>query len=56
MKLDELLQNEVRVINVGLESFANDLERQGVKVVHVQWSPPARGNARLASLLSKLGT
>ena len=55
MTLDELLQSEVRVINVGLETFAADLEKQNVPVVHVVWMPPARGNPQLAELLSKLG-
>ena len=43
MTLDELLQNEVRVINVGLEAFAVDLEKQNVPVVHVLWTPQAHG-------------
>jgi hypothetical protein len=29
-------------------------EGAGARVVHVQWSPPAGGNAHLASLLGKL--
>jgi FdrA protein len=49
-----LLEAPPRVINVGLERFAEDLAAQGVAVQHVQWSPPAGGNARLAELLSKL--
>ena len=56
MTLDELLQNEVRVINVGLEAFAADLEKQNVPVVHVLSTPQSRGNPRLANLLSKLGS
>jgi len=56
MAIDELLHGEVRVINVGLENFAKDLARQSVPVIQVKWSPPARGNARLATLLSKLGS
>ena len=56
MTLDELLRSEVRVINVGLEAFATDLEKQNVPVVHVLWKPPAGGNPRLADLLSKLGS
>lgn len=54
MTIDELLHSEVRVINVGLEIFARDLERQGVSVIQVVWTPPARGDVRLAALLSKL--
>ena len=49
------LEAPPRVINVGLERFAEDLAAQNVAVQHVQWSPPAGGNARLAELLSKLG-
>jgi FdrA protein len=50
-----LLAAPPRVVNIGLELFASDLASQGIEVVHVQWSPPAGGNARLADLLGKLG-
>jgi FdrA protein len=49
-----LLAAPPRVINLGLELFAENLASQGAKVVHVRWSPPAGGNARLAGLLTKL--
>ncbi len=52
----ELLQSPLQVINVGLERFAEELEGQGVEVVHVDWSPPAGADPKLADLLSKLGT
>jgi FdrA protein len=55
METDELLQSEVRVINVGLQAFANDLSACDVEVVHVDWSPPAVSDPRIASLLAKLG-
>ena len=50
-----LLRRPTRVINVGLESFAADLNAQGVPVTHVQWSPPAGGDEKMAALLAKLG-
>ena len=50
----DLLSAPPRVINVGLEMFAANLAGQGIAVEHVQWSPPAGGDSRLASLLSKL--
>ena len=50
-----LLAAPPRVINVGLELFAENLASQGAQVVHVRWSPPAGGNAQLAGLLAKLG-
>jgi hypothetical protein len=34
--------------------FASNLAAHGAHVVHVQWSPPAGGDARLAGLLEKL--
>jgi FdrA protein len=51
---DSLLAAPPRVVNVGLELFAAELAGQGAGVVHVQWAPPAGGNARLAGLLDKL--
>ena len=53
---ETLLVSPVKVINVGLESFAEDLARNGVEVVHLEWTPPAGGDPKLADLLSKLGT
>ena len=55
-KQASLLDAPPRVINVGLERFAEDLAAQGVAVRHVQWAPPAGGDARLADLLAKLGS
>jgi FdrA protein len=50
-----LLTDQVQVINVGLQSFATELAAHGTPVTHVQWSPPAGGNEKLAALLGKLG-
>jgi FdrA protein len=47
-----LLPQALRVINIGLASFAEDLRAQGVEVIDVDWRPPAGGNARLAALLA----
>ena len=49
-----LIQGSPCVINVGLSGFAEALAAQGVAVIQVDWSPPARGDADLATLLSKL--
>ena len=55
-KVKRLLETPLKVVNIGLEGFAAELAQQGVKVVHVNWAPPAGGDPKLASLLSKLGT
>jgi len=53
-KSQDLLAAGPRVVNVGLEIFAGNLVARGARVVHVEWSPPAGGDARLAGLLEKL--
>jgi hypothetical protein len=40
MAIDALLGGPVRVINIGLESFARDLAANGAPVAQVDWSPP----------------
>jgi len=45
---------DLQVVNIGIESFAQDLEAQGVAVVQLDWRPPAGGDARLAALLASL--
>lgn len=49
-----LLAAAPRVINIGLQSFADDLSRCGASVVQVDWAPPAGGNARLIAALDAL--
>jgi len=50
-----LFEQELQVVNVGLTLFAEALKRQGVRLVSLEWSPPAQGDAELAALLEKLG-
>jgi hypothetical protein len=41
MAIDALLGGPLRVANIGLESFANDLAANRAAVVQVDWSPPS---------------
>jgi len=50
-----LLAQPPRVVNVGLELFADSLRAQGVGVVSVDWQPPAGGKQKLIEMLDKLG-
>ena len=52
--IHHLLDGPPRVINICLSSFADDLKKQDIEMVNLDWSPPARGNVELANLLSKL--
>lgn len=54
-KMDvSILENPIIAINLGLEQFAQSLEDQDVKVIHVDWSPPAGGDNEMIDLLEKL--
>ncbi len=52
---DRLLKSEIRVVNIGLREFARNLDACNVAFIHVDWSPPAVSDARIKSLLAKLG-
>ena len=52
--ISDLFRQEIRVINLGLEVFAQELQRLEVPVIHMAWSPPAGGDPRKAALLAAL--
>jgi hypothetical protein len=51
--LASVLGQPLRVVNLGLEVFAAELEAAGASVLHVDWRPPAGGPA-VAALLARL--
>lgn len=53
--IKNMLNEPLKVVNIGLEGFADELDSQGVEVTQVDWAPPASGDPILAALLSKLG-
>jgi len=53
-KLKPLLEQDLVVVNIGLTDFAESLQAQGVKTVHVTWTPPAGGDPELIDLLDQL--
>ena len=60
-KTDKLIDRaRLKVINLGLSSFAEDLRSHGLTSLHVRWQPPARGDqglaARIANLKARFGS
>lgn len=51
-----ILSGSMKVVNIGILSFADDLESQGVEVVRVDWKPPAGGDEEMIRLLEELGS
>ena len=44
----------LRAINIGIEVFAENLQAEGIQVVHLDWRPPSGGDTRLAAMLAAL--
>jgi hypothetical protein len=49
-----LLQRELQVINIGLESFGRELTDAGARAVTVDWTPPAGGDPEAIRQLQRL--
>lgn len=49
-----IFDKELKVINIGIDTFPRDLKAQGVDVVSVDWRPPAGGDLEILKLLEKL--
>ncbi|AXY25045.1 hypothetical protein CL176_02820 [Suicoccus acidiformans] len=52
--IQDLITTQPRVINVGVSSFTESIERFGGKVVQYNWRPRAGGNAKLIKVLDAI--
>ena len=52
--IDRLLNHAVKVINIGIELFSNELTKQEIENIQVDWKPPAGGNDAILNLLRML--
>ena len=50
----DLFSGDLKVLNLGLESFAENLRAQGVETLQVDWKPPAGGDEKTVALLDSL--
>ncbi|MGC5326065.1 DUF1116 domain-containing protein [Brevibacillus sp. SYSU BS000544] len=53
-RINQLFKQNIAAVNIGAETFKEDLKMQDVEVVHVAWKPPAGGNVALAAALDKV--
>lgn len=54
-KVNSLFKEELRVINMGLQSFGDALKESDTEVLQMDWRPPAGGDKKLIALLKKIG-
>lgn len=48
--VNKLFGTELKVVNLGLESFNKDLKEQHVESIHVNWKPPSEASKQLIAL------
>ncbi|NLM43286.1 MAG: fdrA domain protein [Clostridiales bacterium] len=53
-KVNDIFGKELKVLNIGLEQFYEDLKSQDIKAVQMDWRPPAGGDSEAADLLAAL--
>ena len=52
--MKEYDKTKLKVINVGLQSFYEAVEKQGVKVTQLEWRPPVKLKPEILAFLDKL--
>jgi hypothetical protein len=52
--INDIFGKELKILNIGLEQFTEDLKSQDVKAVQLDWRPPAQGDQEAADLLKLL--
>lgn len=45
---------KIKVVNIGLQTFAESLQKQGVKVAQINWRPPIKLDKDMEDLLNSL--
>jgi hypothetical protein len=53
-RIERLFESKLAVLNLGVESFQQDLDEQGVETVQLDWRPPAGGNPVLLAALDRI--
>ena len=51
-----ILSQKLKIVNIGISTFGDDLRSQDVEVVDVDWKPPAGGDVEMSRLLERLGS
>jgi hypothetical protein len=54
MEVPDLLQEELIVVNIGLEEFFTPLVEFQIQAVHVDWRPAAQGDPDMLDILDNL--
>jgi hypothetical protein len=53
-RLSELFKQPIRVVALGIPTFAEELRKQGVSTTEIDWKPPAGGNEKVLAFLDRI--
>ena len=51
---NRLLAGDLKIANIGVLEFAESVEQQKAEVIHIDWTPPAGGDAEMLEMLDRL--
>ena len=54
MSVNDLFSASLKPVNLGLDMFADDLKKQGIEPVLMDWTPPGGGDPDVIAALSRL--
>lgn len=54
MSLNNLFNQKIKVVNIGLEQFRDDLLSQNVECIQMQWAIPLYRDKKIEDILSKI--
>ena len=52
--MNELFSQEINAVNIGIESFGDNVRQFGAQAIQLEWVPPAQGNFETGKVLAKL--
>ena len=52
--MNELFSQEIKAVNIGLESFGDNVRQCGAQAIQLEWVPPAQGDFETGKVLAKL--
>ena len=52
--IDRLLESKLKVINMGIQQFSDQLREEGQQVIQMAWRPPAGGNQEMLDIIDRL--
>ena len=52
--MNELFSQEIKVVNIGLEDFGDNVRQCGAEAIQLDWVPPAQGDVETGKALANL--